>query len=104
MEINVFAECIPNYWKNKQVELKKRSVVYWTDKLNKESSLLILCGTKDKRVNPEQAEKIAKKLTEIKYDFEFKKVETDHFFSDKKAELNELVINWFDTELKNKNR
>ncbi len=86
------------------MELKNHSVIYWTDKLNKESSLLILCGTKDKRVDPEQAEKIAKKLTGIKYDFEFKKFETGHFFSDKKAELNELVTNWFDTKLKNKNR
>jgi len=59
METNVFAECIPNYWENKEIELKNRSAIYWTEKLNKESSLLILCGTKDKRVNPKQAEKIA---------------------------------------------
>lgn len=101
METKVFAECIPNYWGNKDSELKKRSVFYWADELNKKSSLLILCGTNDKRVNPEQANKIANKLTEIDYNFELRKYETDHYFSDKKTELNEIVIGWFNKELKN---
>lgn len=100
METNVFAECIPDYWNNKESELKKRSVIYWADELDKNSSLLILCGTNDKRVNPEQADKIANKLNEIKYDYELKKLETDHFFSEYRTELNEIVIEWFDKRLK----
>ncbi|WCO03512.1 alpha/beta hydrolase family protein [Psychroserpens ponticola] len=100
METNVFAECIPDYWKNKESELKKRSVIYWADELDKNSSLLILCGTNDKRVNPKQADKIAEKLSEINYDFELRKFNTDHYFSDYKTELNELVIEWFDKRLK----
>jgi dipeptidyl aminopeptidase/acylaminoacyl peptidase len=99
METNVFAECIPDYLKNKKKELKKRSVIYWANELNKNSSLLILCGTNDKRVSPKQAEKIAEKLTEIDYDFELKKYETDHFFSNKKTELNKLIIDWFNKKL-----
>ena len=97
----VFYECIPNYSQNKKEELQKRSAIYWTEKLNKKSSLLILSGTKDDRVNPQQAEKIVEKLKIINYNFEFKKFETDHYFSDKKQELNELVINWFNQKLKN---
>ncbi|WP_025743326.1 alpha/beta hydrolase family protein [Aquimarina pacifica] len=100
METNVFAECIPNYWNNKEEALKKRSAIYWVDQLSKNSSLLILCGIKDKRVNPEQADKIANKLKEINYDFELKKFDTDHFFSEYKTELNETVIGWFDKRLK----
>lgn len=100
METNVFAECIPDYWNNRESELKKRSAIYWADELDKNSSLLILCGTNDKRVNPEQADKIANKLKEIKYNFELRKFETDHFFTEKKTELNELVIEWFDKRLK----
>jgi len=100
METNVFAECIPDYWKNKESELKKRSAIYWTDKLDKNSSLLILCGTNDKRVNPKQAEKIATKLKEIEYDFELRKFETDHYFTEYKSELNDMVIEWFDKRLK----
>ena len=101
METKVIAECVPNYWENKESELKKRSVIYWADELSKNSSLLILCGTKDKRVNPEQAGKIASKLKEIDYDFELKKFETDHYFTEYKTALNELVINWFNDRLKN---
>ena len=101
METKVFAECIPDYWENRDSELKKRSAIYWADELYKNSSLLILCGTNDKRVNPEQADKIAGKLKELKYDFELRKFETDHFFTEKRTELNELVIEWFNKRLKN---
>lgn len=97
---SIFAECIPDYWKNKEEELKKRSAIYWADELNKNSSLLILSGTKDKRVNPKQADKIAKKLSEINYNFELKKYETDHAFTGYKAELNNLIIDWFNKKLK----
>lgn len=95
METGVCAKLIPDYQKNKEEELKKRSVVYWADELSKSSSLLILCGTKDKRVNPNQAEKITKKLTDINYDVELRKFETDHGFSNKKEELHKLLIQWF---------
>ena len=84
METKVIAECVPDYWNNKEFELKKRSVIYWADELDKNSSLLILSGTNDKSVNPEQADKIATKLKEINYHFELRKFETDHSFSDKK--------------------
>ena len=100
MEKRVFAECIPNYWENKEEELIKRSAVFWADKLNPESSLLILCGTKDQRVNPEQADKMAEALTKVNYDFELKKFDTDHRFTDKRPELNTVLIEWFDRELK----
>ncbi|WP_299011594.1 prolyl oligopeptidase family serine peptidase [uncultured Tenacibaculum sp.] len=101
MEAKVISECVPNYWKNKDDELKKRSVIYWSDELSKSSSLLILCGTKDKRVNSKQADKIAQKLSEINYKFELKKYETDHFFTEYKSELNNLVIDWFNKRLNN---
>ena len=101
MESKVIAECVPNYLENKESELKKRSVIYWADELDKNSSLLILCGTNDERVNPKQTHRLVEKLKEIEYNYELREFETDHFFSDKKTELNELVINWFNKELKN---
>ena len=99
METMVYAKLIPNYETNKTEELKKRSVVNWANELNKESSLLILCGTQDKRVNPNQADAIAEKLTEIDYDFELRKFETDHGFSGKREELNTTLTNWFKEKL-----
>ena len=100
METKVFAQCIPNYWENKEDELKKRSAIYWTEKLDKNCSLLILSGTKDQRVNPNQAVEMTKKLRAINYNVVHKTYETDHFFSDKKPELNRELINWFDSKLK----
>lgn len=101
METGVLAECIPNYWKNKDLELKKRSAIFWANKLNENSSLLILASKEDKRANPEQAEKFAQKLTDLKYNFELRTFQTDHFFTGKRNELDELVINWFNEKLKN---
>jgi dipeptidyl aminopeptidase/acylaminoacyl peptidase len=101
IETKVLAECVPNYYKNKDVEIKKRSAIFWANQLNKESSLLILCGTQDKRVDYKQAENMAKELTKVNYNFELRKFDTDHFFSDKKTELHQNVINWFNNKLKN---
>jgi dipeptidyl aminopeptidase/acylaminoacyl peptidase len=99
MEANVYSKLIPDYKKNKKEELKKRAVVYWADELNKKSSLLILCSTNDKRVNPEQVKNIAEKLTDINYDFKLKEFETNHKFSGKTEELNKLLLNWFKDKL-----
>ncbi len=100
MEEKVFAECIPNYWENKETELKKRSAIYWPNELNKNTSLLILNGTKDTRVHPSQAADFYKKLIEIDYDVTLKSYDTDHFFSDKKEELNKELMDWFNAKLK----
>ncbi|MDB9837193.1 prolyl oligopeptidase family serine peptidase, partial [Flavobacteriaceae bacterium] len=35
MEFKVIAECVPNYLDNNESELKKRSVIYWADELDK---------------------------------------------------------------------
>jgi dipeptidyl aminopeptidase/acylaminoacyl peptidase len=100
METEVFAKLIPNYKNNKKIALEERSVMYWADELDKNASLLILCGTEDKRVNPNQAQQIADRLAEINYDFRLKKFKTDYKFSGKTKKLNALLINWFDTRLK----
>jgi dipeptidyl aminopeptidase/acylaminoacyl peptidase len=99
VEEKVFADFIPNYWENKETELKKRSVVYWADELSKQSSLLILCGTKDRSCPHEQAEKISLLLEKIEYDYLLMKFETDHTFSGKKEELSREVIKWFNERL-----
>ena len=73
-----------SYYENKEAELKKRSSVYWPEKLCKSSSLLILSGLNDNRQNPEQARVFTKKLDSLNYKYVLKEVETDHFFSDQK--------------------
>lgn len=99
LEKNVFAKYIPNYWENKESELKKRSVIFWADDLNKNCSLLILCGTKDRSCPQEQSDKISQLLEKLAYDYQLVKYDTDHLFSDKRDELNQQVINWFNSRL-----
>jgi dipeptidyl aminopeptidase/acylaminoacyl peptidase len=101
METSVLAECIPDYWQNKEKELKKRSAIYWPEKLSEHSSLLIISGKNDKRANQDSTTKFVEKLSELKYDYEYQEFITDHFFSNKREELDELVISWFDKRLKN---
>jgi dipeptidyl aminopeptidase/acylaminoacyl peptidase len=96
----VFKECIPDYQANKDHELKARSVIFWPDKLNKDSSLLILAGTSDKRVNFNQARDLGKKLNDLDYDYELRLFDTNHIFQKKKEELNKVVISWFNKKLK----
>ena len=100
LETKVLAECIPNYYENKEAQLKKRSSVYWPEKLCKTSSLLILSGLNDNRQNPEQARVFAKKLDSLNYNYVLKEVETDHFFSDQKPLLQTTLVNWFNEHLK----
>lgn len=99
VEEKVLSIYIPDYWKNRDEELKKRSVVYWAADLNKETSILILCGTNDRRVNPKQADSIAEKLDELNRDFELKKFDTDHSFLSKQKELKALLKKWYDERL-----
>lgn len=99
VEEKVLSVYIPDYWKNRDEELKKRSVVYWAENLNKETSILILSGTKDRRVNPKQADNIAEKLKKLNHDFELKKFDTDHSFLSKQKELKELLKKWFNERL-----
>ncbi len=99
MESQVCARLIPNFKANRSAALKKRSVIYWADELEKNSSLLILSGSQDQKVNPNQAKKIAKILTEMDYDFELREFDTDHKFSGKKEELNQLLSAWFKERL-----
>jgi hypothetical protein len=46
--------------------------------------------------------KIAEKLADLNCDFTLKKFKTDQNFSKKTDELNELLIHWFNTKLKDK--
>ncbi|KXS36224.1 MAG: peptidase S15 [Idiomarina sp. T82-3] len=61
----VFKARVPDYSANKEVELKKRSVVYWAEDLPRDVPVLILHGEKDKRVSVEQAKVLAGKLSGI---------------------------------------
>lgn len=100
LEKSVFSQCIPNYWGNREDALRSRSVMYWTEKLNPNTNLLMLAGTEDMRVSHTQSVDLSEKLKSTNPNFELKLYETDHFFSDHKHDLNQEVINWFNHDLK----
>ena len=99
MEKKVFAECIPNYWKNRDKELTKRSAIKWVDSLPKNTSILLLCGTRDKKVNPQHSRNMAEKLIELDYNCQIKELDTNHKFGDKQKELFVILNNWFKLHL-----
>ena len=71
METNVYAELIPNYWKNKEAELKARSAIYWADEICKTTPLLIMHGSADWRVLPEESIELVQELYKVKHPTRF---------------------------------
>ena len=53
---------VPNFKENRAIELEKRSVIKWIDKLPKQAPILLLHGDKDKRVNVKQSVQLAAAL------------------------------------------
>jgi dipeptidyl aminopeptidase/acylaminoacyl peptidase len=68
---SVFTELIPGYTSNRDTLLKSRSAIQWADKLNKSTPILILTGSADWRVSPEQQIEMVSKLYELKHPVRF---------------------------------
>lgn len=97
----VYADLIPNYTGNKLNALKERSAVYFTDKLNKTTPLLILQGTADWRVPTNQVMDFVNKLYEAKHPFRFILYEGgQHSLAEHRTDYLRQVIAWFDTYLR----
>lgn len=71
METHVYSELIPNYWEKKETELKARSAVYWADEMCKTTPLLIMHGSADWRVLPEESMELVEKLYKAKHPTRF---------------------------------
>ena len=102
MEIGVLSELIPNYAENKVIELEKRSAIKWADKFSKNVPILMLHGTSDWRVKPEQSLKLALEFEKYRIPYRLIMFEGgDHGISEHKKEVDEQVLNWFEKYLKN---
>lgn len=101
MENGVYSELIPNYWKNKEAELKKRSAVYFADKFPTNVPLLILHGNSDLRVNSSNSLKLALELDKYRVPCRLKIYEGgDHGLREYREEVDYEVMNWFKQFLK----
>jgi dipeptidyl aminopeptidase/acylaminoacyl peptidase len=67
----VFAELAPGYYQNRDSVLKSRSAVYWADKICATTPLLLLTGSADWRVSPEEQLEMVNKLYAIKHPVRF---------------------------------
>lgn len=101
METNVYAALIPNYWENKESELKKRSAIYFAEKFPNNVPLLILHGNSDWRVKSSNSLKLAIELDKHRIPYRLKIFEGgDHGLSNHREEVDDEVMSWFDRFLK----
>lgn len=102
LEAEVFSQLIPNYYENKDAELRSRSPIFWADKLCKTTPILILHGSDDWRVDAHQVLLMVLELNRIKHPFRFVYYENgDHELSQHREEVDQMVENWFDKYLHN---
>ena len=101
MEDGVYSELIPNYWENKDAELKKRSAVHFVDKFPTDVPILLLHGNADWRVKSENSLKLAMEFEKFRIPYKLVIFEGgDHGINEHKTEADQQVIDWFDKYLK----
>lgn len=100
LEEHVFSKYILSYQDDKESALKERSPHYWADKLDRATALLMLNGTMDRHVDYRQTERFSAKLDSIGFPHQFHLFETNHGFSNMRAKLDSLLLQWFDKTLK----
>lgn len=93
---------IPDYERNTDEELQKRSPVLWAEQLNK-TELLIMHGSFDQRVNASHATSMSQKLKAIEYNHTLLIYENDdHILRNNRNLKDAETVNWL-TEKMNVN-
>ncbi len=100
---SVFAELAPGYFQNRDSVLKSRSAVYWADKICKATPLLLLTGSADWRVSPEEQLEMVSRLYAIKHPFRFEFFEGgQHSLIEHLDEVNHVTRNFLDTYVRDR--
>lgn len=82
--------------------MKKRSVLYWTDRLTKESPILIMHGTADWRVDPKSSLRVSEKCIDLDIPHRLIMFEgNDHYLSESLEEARTFEISWLNRFVKN---
>jgi dipeptidyl aminopeptidase/acylaminoacyl peptidase len=96
MEIE-YNEIIPSYKANRERELRARSAVFWADQLCKTTPLLIMHGSSDWRVPPEESLELFGKLYAAKHPVRYVFFEgADHYISEFGKSAFYEIKNFFD--------
>ena len=97
MEEYVFSQLVPDYINNKEKGLKERSAIFWTDKFCKTTPIMLLHGSSDWRVSPEDALDMADSLYKYKHPYRFHFYEGgDHGLTEYRPQLYHAVKEFFD--------
>jgi len=98
----VFIELIPNYDKDKENQLRVRSAVFNADKLCKTTPILLLHGTADWRVVPEESLNMALAMQKAKVPYSLIMFEGgDHGLNEFDGEVDAQTKAWFKKYLDN---
>lgn len=99
----VFAELAPGYSLNRDSVLKSRSAAYWADKICITTPLLLLTGSADWRVSPEEQIQMVSRLYQIKHPVRFALFEGgQHSLIEHLDEVNHIVKSFFDAYVRDK--
>jgi len=99
--VNVFKDLIGGSSETALEKLEERSAVFWPNKLAKNTPILIIHGTADERVPPDQALDMAEVLLGVSHPFRLIMFEKgDHNLSNFWPEWLDIVHSWFDKYLK----
>ncbi len=102
LESNIYSRLIPNYWDNREEELKKRSAIFWVDKFPKNVPILLVHGNSDWRGKTEHALNLALEFDRHRIPYRLKIYEgADHGITEHRSDLNSEIYNWFYRFLKN---
>ena len=101
MESKVYSQLIPQYWNNKEDELKRRSAVHFADDINENTPILILHGSSDWRVDPQDSLDMANILYKNNHPFRLYFFEGgDHGLTEYRDQVFKMVKEWFDYYVK----
>ena len=97
MDSNVFADLMPDYKVSRTDALNRRSAVKWADQFPKDVPVLIMHGTSDWRVRPENSLLLATELSKYRVPNRLILYEgADHGISEYRAEVRSETLEWFD--------
>src|SRR6185437_14300086 len=105
METNVIAELVPGYATSKARALRARSAIHRFEKLAKDTPILPLAGTEDRRVNPMNLLRVSEKLYQQRHPFRLVMFEGgDHGLLEHGKERDRIVLDWFNNHLRGASR
>jgi dipeptidyl aminopeptidase/acylaminoacyl peptidase len=94
---------IPDYSKNKITALQNRSAIFFADKINKQTPLLILQGSADALVPADQVVNLVDTLLRLRHPVRFILYEGGtHGLIEYRNDYYDQIINWFNSYLRDR--